>query len=58
MGQKHDNTNLPAGSRVDQYVVERKLGGGGFSIVYLARQSGSGGVSQLPMCGSGISPRR
>lgn len=28
--------NLPAGSKIDNYVIERTLGGGGFSIVYLA----------------------
>jgi serine/threonine protein kinase len=27
---------LPAGTRVDEFVIERVLGGGGFSIVYLA----------------------
>ncbi|MEJ2508127.1 MAG: serine/threonine-protein kinase [Gammaproteobacteria bacterium] len=33
-----DNTILPHGTVVDDYVVERPLGGGGFSIVYLARE--------------------
>lgn len=30
---------LPAGTRVDDYTIERTLGGGGFSIVYLACDS-------------------
>jgi serine/threonine protein kinase len=29
---------LPSGTRVDDYIIERSLGGGGFSSVYLARQ--------------------
>lgn len=40
MDQKQRMTNpanaLPAGTRVDEFVIERVLGGGGFSIVYLA----------------------
>ncbi len=28
---------LPAGTRVDGYTIERTIGGGGFSVVYLAR---------------------
>jgi len=41
MSQKHDTASLPPESRVDQYIVERKIGGGGFSIVYLAREADS-----------------
>ena len=29
---------LQAGTQIDEYVIERALGGGGFSSVYLARQ--------------------
>ncbi len=32
-----DATALPAGLRLDEYEVERTLGGGGFGITYLAR---------------------
>ncbi|QKT03314.1 serine/threonine protein kinase [Ectothiorhodospiraceae bacterium 2226] len=31
-----NNLSLPAGTQVDQYTVQRTLGGGGFSVVYLA----------------------
>ncbi len=31
-----DNTGLPSGTHLDNYVIEHALGGGGFSIVYLA----------------------
>lgn len=33
---------LPAGTRLDQYVLDQPIGGGGFSIVYLAREQESG----------------
>ncbi len=33
---------LPADTRIDNYVIERPLGGGGFSLVYLARDRESG----------------
>lgn len=33
---------LPAGTRLDDYTIVRTLGGGGFSIVYLATCNGSG----------------
>lgn len=29
---------LPAGTKLDDYIIERPLGGGGFSLVYLARR--------------------
>ena len=32
----HIENELPAGTRVDDYTIERTLGGGGFSIVYRA----------------------
>lgn len=41
MTHAHDNASLPSQSRVDQYVIERKIGGGGFSIVYVAHEAGS-----------------
>ena len=31
---------LPEGTRIDQYTIEKRLGGGGFSIVYRARVNG------------------
>ncbi|MGA7802497.1 MAG: serine/threonine-protein kinase [Gammaproteobacteria bacterium] len=34
--------NLPAGTVLDQYRISRTLGGGGFSIVYLATEQHSG----------------
>lgn len=34
---------LPAGTRVDRYRIEKALGGGGFSVVYLALEQESGG---------------
>lgn len=34
--------SLPAGTRVDDYEIEAFLGGGGFSIVYLARELSTG----------------
>lgn len=37
MSEHEHSTSLPPGSRIDNYVIERKLGGGGFSLVYLAR---------------------
>jgi serine/threonine protein kinase len=30
------HNDLPPGTKIDQYIIERTLGGGGFSIVYLA----------------------
>lgn len=45
LGQNKSNQNktmakihndLPAGTKIDKYMIERTLGGGGFSIVYLA----------------------
>ena len=36
MNDKEHDISLPAGCRVDNYIIERKIGGGGFSIVYLA----------------------
>jgi len=32
----HAHNSLPPGTRLDEFVIERILGGGGFSIVYLA----------------------
>lgn len=40
MSQKSDFEALPNGTRVDDLVIERCLGGGGFSIVYLAHAVG------------------
>jgi len=34
-----DAASLPAGLRLADYVIERPLGGGGFGITYLARDS-------------------
>ncbi|MEO7390614.1 MAG: protein kinase [Ramlibacter sp.] len=34
-----DAATLPAGYRINEYVVERSLGGGGFGLTYLARDS-------------------
>jgi serine/threonine protein kinase len=34
-----DGAALPAGYRVNEYVIERTLGGGGFGITYLARDN-------------------
>src|SRR3954471_13445511 len=34
-----DAASLPPGLRVADYVIERPLGGGGFGITYLARDS-------------------
>lgn len=33
------NAALPSGFRLDTYTIERKIGGGGFSFVYLARDA-------------------
>lgn len=38
----YNNNTLPQGTRVDDYEIDRPLGGGGFSIVYLARDLRSG----------------
>ena len=35
MTETADNVNLPSGTHVDNYVIEKPIGGGGFSIVYL-----------------------
>ena len=32
-----DAASLPAGYRINEYSIERPLGGGGFGITYLAR---------------------
>lgn len=40
MGKK--NTPLTNGARVDDYEIQRTLGGGGFSIVYLAQDQSTG----------------
>lgn len=37
MTAKNASDSLPDGCRLDDYVIERCIGGGGFSIVYLAR---------------------
>ncbi|MBW3656110.1 MAG: protein kinase [Gemmatimonadetes bacterium] len=34
-----DTATLPAGYRINEYLIERSLGGGGFGITYLARDS-------------------
>lgn len=36
MSEEYNNHGLPPGTRVDSYVIDRTIGGGGFSIVYLA----------------------
>ncbi|NIR60165.1 MAG: serine/threonine protein kinase [Gammaproteobacteria bacterium] len=36
MTRKKDR--LPSGTELDQYVIEKAIGGGGFSLVYLARE--------------------
>ena len=36
MSETYDNHGLPRGTRIDSYVIDRTIGGGGFSIVYLA----------------------
>lgn len=36
------NCSLSTGTRLENYVIRRKLGGGGFSIVYLAEEAESG----------------
>jgi serine/threonine protein kinase len=38
-GQQGDGASLPAGIKLADYVIERPLGGGGFGITYLARDS-------------------
>ncbi len=45
---------LQPGTRVDEYVIERSLGGGGFSSVYLARQL----ADQRPVVIKEYLPRR
>lgn len=41
MSERND-PGLAAGQQVDNYVIERQLGGGGFSIAYLAKDLDSG----------------
>jgi serine/threonine protein kinase len=36
MGPDSSNDNLPDGCEIDQYTILKRIGGGGFSIVYLA----------------------
>jgi len=38
-GEPADAATLPAGFRLNEYQIERALGGGGFGITYLARDS-------------------
>jgi serine/threonine protein kinase len=38
-GQQGDAASLPVGIKLADYVIERPLGGGGFGITYLARDS-------------------
>lgn len=35
MSESNENTNLKPGTKIDHYVIDRVIGGGGFSIVYL-----------------------
>jgi len=37
-GEASPRSFLPPGTRIEDYIIERSLGGGGFSSVYLARQ--------------------
>lgn len=39
---KASTSILPAGTRVDHYIIRKQLGGGGFSIVYLADNEENG----------------
>lgn len=41
---KQRPSSLPAGTRLDRYRIDKTLGGGGFSIVYLASDQESGEV--------------
>src|SRR3954469_16044749 len=34
-----DGASLPPGLRINEYLIDRPLGGGGFGITYLARDS-------------------
>ncbi|WP_303902840.1 serine/threonine protein kinase [Thiohalomonas denitrificans] len=42
MSETTENVNLPVGTRVDNYVISKVIGGGGFSIVYLGHVVDSG----------------
>lgn len=39
MNDPNANPNLPPGTRVDNYVIDKVIGGGGFSIVYLGHHA-------------------
>ncbi|NOR51702.1 MAG: protein kinase [Gammaproteobacteria bacterium] len=41
MNDSKINDSLPRGFKIDRYTITKKLGGGGFSIVYLAIDGGS-----------------
>ncbi len=42
MNQSNSKDSLPAGFRIDRYTINSRIGGGGFSIVYLATDTDSG----------------
>ncbi len=42
MSETESHHSLKPGTRVDNYLIERRIGGGGFSLVYLAREADGG----------------
>ena len=57
MSAAPSNLPLPKGFKLDQYVVERKLSQGGFSIVYLARDAAGAPVAIKEYLPRGIAQR-
>lgn len=41
MSESSDCADLAAGTNIDHFTIERRLGGGGFGIVYLGREAGT-----------------